>query len=83
MRLVGSTESLWKYALETRHRYQEQQVKLDKLIKFLSEAFRKRLSNHELPNKVRGLLEGPSTFEELSDNTHQCIRLLEQAISWM
>jgi len=67
MRLAGSTESLWKYALETRHHYQEQQVKLDKLIKFLSEAFRQRLSNTEL-HKVRGLLEGPSAFEELSED---------------
>lgn len=69
MRLIGSTDNLWKYALETRHRYLEQQVKLDKMIKVLSEAFRKRPSNPEFPNKVRGLLEGPSAFEELSDNT--------------
>jgi hypothetical protein len=68
MRLAGNTENLWKYALETRHRHQEQQAKLEKLITFLSEAFRKRVFNAELPNKVRGLLEGPS-IEELSDQT--------------
>ena len=69
MRLAGRTESLWKYALETRNRYQEQQDKIDKIIKFLSEAFRKRHANPELRNKVRGLLEGPSAFDELSDHT--------------
>lgn len=78
MKLSGSTESLWKYALETRRRYQEQQVKLDQVIKVLSEAFRKRLSNPELPNKVRGLLEGPSAFEELSDNAPSVYTAPEQ-----
>jgi HSF-type DNA-binding len=70
-RLASSTESLWKYALETRHRCHDQQEKLDKLIKFLSEAFRQRASSSDLPNKVRGLLEGPgsSPFEELSGNS--------------
>lgn len=73
-RLATSQDSLWKYALETRQRYQDQQDKIDKIIKFLSEAFRKRTSpamaNSELPNKVRGLIEPaqrPSVFEELSD----------------
>jgi len=68
LRLANSTEGLWKYALETRRRYEDQQNKLDKVIKVLSEAFRKRVSNTEIPNKVRGLLEGPSVFEELSDS---------------
>jgi hypothetical protein len=80
-RLAASQENLWKYAFETRQRYQDQQDKIDKIIKFLSEAFRKRTSpataNSELPSKVRGLI-GPayhpqqqqqqsSVFEELSE----------------
>jgi hypothetical protein len=68
VRLAESTENLWKYALETRQRYQEQQDRLDKLVKFLSEALRTRASNPEFPNRVRGLLEGP-TFEELPDKS--------------
>jgi HSF-type DNA-binding len=69
-RLAASTDGLWKYALETRQLYQEQQDKIDKLIKVLSEAFfKQRVNSTELPNKVRGLIESASPFEELSENT--------------
>jgi hypothetical protein len=71
IRLANSTENLWKYALETRHRCQEQQEKVNRLLKFLSEAFRKRnlnTNNTDLPSKVRGLIEGSSApFEELRE----------------
>jgi len=73
-RLSTSQENLWKYAIETRERYTDHQDKIDRIIKFLSEAFRKRtsppMSNSEVANKVRGLIEPPqrtSVFEELSD----------------
>jgi len=70
VRLGASTEGLWKYALETRQKYQDQQDKIDKIIKVLSEAFFKQRANStELPNKVRGLIESASPFEELSENT--------------
>lgn len=71
MRLATSNNELWKFAVETRDRHQEQQNTLNSVIKVMSEAFRgKRLSpTNELPNKVRGLLEAPSAFEELSDTT--------------
>jgi len=71
MRLAASNNELWKFAVETRDRHQEQQNTLNSVIKVMSEAFRgKRLSpTNELPNKVRGLLEAPSAFEELSDTT--------------
>jgi len=65
-RLAANTEELWKYAFETRRRNQEQQEKLENLIKFLSNAFIKR-QNAELAPKVRGLLEGP-TYEILEDD---------------
>lgn len=68
VRLAESNENLWKYTLETRRRYQEQQIKLERLIKFLSEAFRTRVSSTELPSRVRGLLEGP-LIEELSNES--------------
>jgi heat shock transcription factor len=71
MRLAASNSELWKFAVETRDRHQEQQNTLNSVIKVMSEAFRgKRFSpTNELPNKVRGLLEAPSAFEELSDTT--------------
>lgn len=69
LRLATNTEELWKYAFETRRRNQEQQEKLENLIKFLSNAFIKR-QNGELPSKVRGLLEGP-TYEILEDDSKQ------------
>lgn len=64
--LSKSTQQLWSYALDTRNRYDDQQEKLDTMIKFLSELFSKRSlsTNTELHNKVRGLLEGP-VVEEL------------------
>ena len=71
MRLAASNNELWKFAVETRDRHQEQQNTLNSVIKVMSEAFRgKRFSpTNELPNKVRGLLEAPSALEELSDTT--------------
>jgi len=82
-RLSSNTESLWKYALETRQRTQQQQEKIDKMIKFLSEIFIKqqRANNGaELTGKVKGLLEGP-TVEELSSEaaTPQSTASMEQA----
>jgi hypothetical protein len=64
-RISASTEKLWECALETRLQYQKQEDKIEKMIKFLSEVFMKRAA--EVPNKVRGLLEGPNPFEELSE----------------
>ena len=68
-RLTMSNSELWKFAVETRDRHEEQQNILNSAIKVMSEAFRgKRFPpNNELPNKVRGLLEAPSAFEEISD----------------
>lgn len=69
-RLAESTDNLWKYAIDTRNKYREQQEKLDRIIQVLSETFRKRTSISELPSKVRGLLEGPSQQDEKKlDNT--------------
>lgn len=69
-RLAASNDGLWKYALETRQLYQEQQDQINKIIKVLSEAFfKQRVNSTELPHKVRGLIESASPFEELSENT--------------
>ena len=69
LRQAANTDGLWKYALETRQKYQDQQDKIDKIIKVLSEALFKQRANTDLPNKVRGLIEAASPFEELSENT--------------
>ena len=61
LRLSSSTEGLWKYALETRLRYEQQQLKLDNIIRVLSDVFRKQRPNSELPSKIRGYLEAPQT----------------------
>lgn len=62
-RMSASTEKLWECALESKLQHQQQQGKIDKMIKFLSEVFMKRST--EIPHKTRGLLEGPNPFEEI------------------
>jgi len=80
-RIKSRQDELWKFALETRQQYVDQQGKIDAIIKFLSEAFnRKRTSptmaGAELPNKVRGLIEPaqPSVFEELSETNSPSVQ---------
>ena len=58
VRLAESNENLWKYTLETRRRYQEQQIKLERLIKFLSEAFRTRVSEYGITQSSAGTIGG-------------------------
>jgi HSF-type DNA-binding len=67
-RLAANTESLWNYADETRRQCDEQRDKLDKLFKFICEAFRHQAPSADFPGKVRGLIEAPygTPFEELS-----------------
>jgi len=67
-RLATSYEGLYKYAIETRRRSDDQQNKFNRLIKYLSVRLPRR-GAVEFPNRVRGLLEGPSGpfVEELSD----------------
>jgi HSF-type DNA-binding len=66
-RLANSTESLWKYALETRKQCGEQQKTLHRLLSLLEQAFRKRVPNNtEAPRQIRGLIEGP-IIEELPE----------------
>jgi len=67
-RIATSYEGLYKYAMETRRRSDDQQNKLNRLIKYLSVRLPRR-GAVEFPNRVRGLLEGPSgpLVEELSD----------------
>jgi HSF-type DNA-binding len=71
-RLTASTEGLWKWALETRLRNDQQQARIDRIVAILSEAVRQRTSassSSEVPAKIRGYLEAPSppqTYEELS-----------------
>jgi len=73
VRLSANNDNLWKYALETRQQSDLQQAKIDNIIKYLSEAFRKRAAaSPDLAPKIRGYLEAPSApspFEELSDGT--------------
>lgn len=57
-RLAVSYDGLFKYAMETRRRSEEQQDKLNRLIAYLAKHLPRR-SALELPNGVRGLLEGP------------------------
>ena len=73
LRLSSSTEGLWKYALDTRVRYEQQQAKLDNVIRVLSDAFRKRPSStSDLPSRIRGYLEAPApqnSYPESSPET--------------
>lgn len=74
-RIKSRQDDLWKFALETRQRHDDQRDKINMIIKFLSEAFsRKRaapaMAGSEAPNKVRGLIEPaiqPPVVEELSE----------------
>jgi hypothetical protein len=65
LRLSSSTEGLWRYALETRLRYEQQQLKLDNIIRVLSDVFRKRST--ELPSKIRGYIEAPVPQPQYDD----------------
>jgi HSF-type DNA-binding len=64
-RLAVSYDALFKYAMETRRRSEEQQDKLNRLISYLAKHLPRR-SALELPHGVRGLLEGP-IIEEVSE----------------
>ena len=67
-RLATSYEGLYEYAMETRRRSDEQQDKLNRLIKYLSVRLPRR-GTVEFPSRARGLLEGPigPVVEEVSD----------------
>ena len=68
-RLKTDNEALWTEAAEARARYDQQQATINKMLKFLSTVFSPTKSNAgSLPNRNRGLLIGPSAFEELSDD---------------
>ena len=70
-RLKTDNDALWTEAAEARARYDQQQATINKMLKFLSTVFSPSKSNAagSLPNRNRGLLTGPSAFEELSDDS--------------
>lgn len=68
-RLKADNEALWTEAAEARARYDQQQATINKMLKFLSTVFSPIKSNAgSLPARNRGLLTGPSAFEELNDD---------------
>jgi hypothetical protein len=68
-RLKTDNEALWTEAAEARQRYDQQQSTINKMLKFLSTVFSPNKSNAgSLPSRNRGLLTGPSAFEELADD---------------
>jgi hypothetical protein len=68
-RLKTDNEALWTEAAEARQRYDQQQSTINKMLKFLSTVFSPNKSNAgTLPSRNRGLLTGPSAFEELADD---------------
>jgi len=80
-RIKSDQNELWKFALETRQRYVNQQEKIEGIMKFLAEAFTRTraspsMAGAELPNKVRGLIEPPqpSVFEELSETSSPSVQ---------
>ena len=70
-RLKTDNDALWTEAAEARARYDQQQTTINKMLKFLSTVFSPNKSNTagSLGNRNRGLLTGPSAFEELSDDS--------------
>lgn len=70
-RLKTDNDALWTEAAEARARYDQQQTTINKMLKFLSTVFSPNKSNAagSLSNRNRGLLTGPSAFEELSDDS--------------
>ena len=70
-RLKTDNDALWTEAAEARARYDQQQTTINKMLKFLSTVFSPNKSNAagSLANRSRGLLTGPSAFEELSDDS--------------
>jgi hypothetical protein len=68
-RLKTDNDALWTEAAEARARYDQQQSTINKMLKFLSTVFSPNKSTAaSLSNRNRGLLTGPSAFEELSDD---------------
>jgi hypothetical protein len=68
-RIKADNEALWTEAAEARARHDQQQATINKMLKFLSTVFSPAKSNAgTLPARNRGLITGPSAFEELSDD---------------
>lgn len=68
-RLKADNEALWTEAAEARARHDQQQATINKMLKFLSTVFSPTKPNAgSLSTRNRGLITGPSAFEELSDN---------------
>jgi len=68
-RLKTDNEALWTEAAEARARYDQQQATINKMLSFLSTVFSPNKSTAgSLSNRNRGLLTGPSAFEELTDD---------------
>jgi len=68
-RLKADNDALWTEAAEARARHDQQQATINKMLKFLSTVFSPTKPNAgTLPTRNRGLITGPSAFEELSDD---------------
>jgi hypothetical protein len=67
-RLKTDNEGLWTEAAEARARHDQQQTTINKMLKFLSTVFSTTNTN-TIPTRNKGLLTGPSAFEELGDDS--------------
>jgi hypothetical protein len=68
-RLKADNDALWTEAAEARARHDQQQATINKMLKFLSTVFSPAKSNTgSLSSRNRGLIMGPSAFEELTDD---------------
>jgi hypothetical protein len=68
-RLKSDNDSLWIEAGAARARHDQQQSTINKMLKFLSTVFSPTKPNTgSLNSRNRGLIMGPSAFEELTDD---------------
>lgn len=68
-RLKQDNEALWTEAAEARARYDQQQLTLNKMLKFLSTVISPNKNNAPtIATRNRNLLTGPPAYEELNDD---------------
>lgn len=77
-RLKQDNQALWTEAAEARARYDQQQLTLNKMLKFLSTVISPTKNNSaSIATRSRNLLTGPPAYEELNDDPVESVLTLE------
>jgi len=81
-RLKRDNEALWTEAAEARARYDQQQLTLNKMLKFLSTIISPNKNNAPtIATRNRNLLTGPPAYEELNDDPIESVLTPEAQVA--